>query len=112
MDSILNSVKKVLGIEQSYTNFDEDIIMHINSAFFILNQLGVGPEEPFFIKDDKSKWTDFIGGKELELVRSYIYLRVRLLFDPPTNSFAVDAIRKQMEEFEWRLTVGAENNEV
>lgn len=112
MDSILTSVKKVLGIESSYTHFDEDIIIHINSAFFILNQLGVGSEEPFTIEDESATWRDFVSGKELELVRSYVYLRVRLLFDPPTNSFAVDAIKKQIEEFEWRLEVGAENNKV
>ena len=83
MDSILTSVKKKLGIQEDYTHFDEDIIMDINSTFLILNQLGVGPEEPFTIEDDVAEWSDFIDNGKIDLVRSYVYLRVRLLFDPP-----------------------------
>ena len=106
MDSILNSIKKLLGVSQDYDVFDQDIIMHINSAFMILQQLGAGPKTPFMITDAEDKWTDFLGtGKGLELIKSYIYMRVRLMFDPPTTSFALDAINKQIQEFEWRINI-------
>lgn len=108
MDSILTSVKKKLGILEDYTHFDEEIIMDINSSFFILNTLGVGPEEPFKISDSSAVWTDFIDDGRIELVKSYIPLRVRLLFDPPSNSFLVESINKQINEFEFRMLVDAE----
>lgn len=111
MESILTSIKKLLGIQEDYEQFDPEIIVHINSAFSILHQLGVGPQdEQFFITDDKSKWNEFLTDeKEIKLVESYIYLRVRLLFDPPANSFLVNAIEKQIEEFEFRQLVMAED---
>ena len=108
MDSILQSVKKKLGILPDYRHFDEEIIMDINSAFFILNQLGVGPEEPFTIEDETSEWDDFMETGKIELVKSYIPLRVRLLFDPPTTAYLEDSINKQISEFEFRLQCEAE----
>lgn len=106
--SVLNTIKKALGIDQSYDVFDVDIIMHINSTFMTLNQIGVGPEEGFSIEDDSATWQDFLGIEEsnkLLAVKSYMYLKVRLLFDPPTTSFAIDAMKKNAEEYEWRLNV-------
>lgn len=107
MNSILTSIKKLLGIDESYTVFDQDIIMHINSAFFILFQLGVGkdPSSPFSISDETQEWTDFIDAGQVDLVKSYIYLKVRLLFDPPQNSALLTAIKEQIAEFEWRANV-------
>ena len=108
--SILISTKKVLGIAESYTAFDLDIITHINAAFSILNQLGVGPQEGFMIEDDGYMWGDFlIPITQLNLVKTYVYLKVRLLFDPPTTSFLIEATTKQIEEYEWRLNVFREN---
>lgn len=105
-DSILDSVKKMLGIASDYTEFDVDIILHINSVFSTLNQLAVGPETGFIIEDKNAKWSDFIGeDPALSSVKSYVYLRVRLLFDPPTTSFAIESFKSQIQELEWRLNV-------
>ena len=109
MDSILTSVKKMLGIPEEYEQFDMDIIMHINSVFMILTQLGVGPEEGFTISNKSDKWSDFIGeGKLVELVKSYIYLKVRLIFDPPQSSSIIEAMNRQISEFEWRINVAVD----
>jgi hypothetical protein len=109
MDSILDSIKKPLGLPLDDDAFDTDVIMHINSIFFNLNQLGVGPTDCFSIQDKTSLWSDFLGdAKNLEAVKTYIYLKVRLLFDPPTSSFVVDSITKQITEYEWRLNVQVE----
>lgn len=106
MDSILISVKKQLGIVEDYEHFDPDIIVHINSVFSILNQLGVGPPEGFSISDETSVWTDFIGDSlKLELVKTYVYLKVRLIFDPPTSSAVMDAFKQNIAELEWRISV-------
>jgi len=106
MDSILVSIKKLLGIEATYTQFDLDIVMYINSAFTNLLQLGVGPVGGFSIIDDTAKWSDFIGiRKDIELVKTYVYLKVRLMFDPPHTGYLVDAVNKQISESEWRLQV-------
>jgi hypothetical protein len=102
IDSILLSIKKLLGLDEDYTVFDSDIIIHINSAFTILYQLGVGPSEGFRIIDDTAEWSDFFG-LDIELVKTYIYLKVRLIFDPPQSSFLIEAYNKQIAEFEWRL---------
>ena len=108
-DSILNSVKKILGIEESYTVFDVDIIIHINTVLNILNQLGIGPDEGFMITGETETWGDFIGNDILlNDVKTYIYLRVRLIFDPPTTSFAIEALTKQYQELEWRMNVKRE----
>lgn len=112
MESILISIKKLLGIAADYTNFDADIIMHINTVFMVLNQLGVGPEEGFIIEDDLAVWEDFIQGKKkIEAVKTFTYLKVRLLFDPPASSAAIEAINRQASEYEWRLNVQAEKDE-
>ena len=109
MENILDSIKKLLGIDESDLNFDQELIMHINSVFMVLNQLGIGPVGGFKISSNEEAWTDFVGTRlDLESVKSYIYLKVRLLFDPPQNSFLVGSIEKQIEEQEWRLQVQAE----
>jgi len=110
-DSILDGTKKALGIGYEYVEFDPDIIMHINSVFSTLQQLGVGEdhENSFMILDNTSTWTEFIGTeKNVNAVKSYMYLRVRLLFDPPATSFAQDSMQKQAQELEWRLNVQME----
>ena len=109
MDNILSSIKKLLGIPTEETAFDSDIIMHINSVFMILNQLGIGPSDGFTISDDYPLWSDFIpDGQNLELVKSYMYMKVRLMFDPPSSSAVLSAMEKSISEFEWRLNVQAE----
>ena len=109
MENILDSIKKLLGIDEMDLNFDQELIMHINSVFMVLNQLGVGPVGGFKISSNEEVWTDFVGTRlDLESVKSYIYLKVRLLFDPPQNSFLVGSIEKQIEEQEWRLQVQVE----
>lgn len=107
--SILNSVKKVCGLPPEYDVFDEDIIMHTNSVFAVLGQLGVGPVEGFAIEDDSAEWSDFLGDVTLlNSVKTYVQLRVRMLFDPPTTSFAIGAMQEQIREFEWRINVHRE----
>ena len=109
MENILGSIKKLLGIDEADLNFDQELIIHINSVFMVLNQLGVGPVGGFKISSNEEVWTDFVGTRlDLESVKSYIYLKVRLLFDPPQNSFLVGSIEKQIEEQEWRLQVQVE----
>ena len=102
--SILTSIKKLLGIAEEDTSFDQDIIMHINTVFAILAQLGVGPANGFSIEDDGAIWSDYLGNvTNLELVKSYIYMKVRSMFDPPTSSILVDAMNKNISELEWRI---------
>jgi hypothetical protein len=110
--SILNSTKKILGIAEDYTAFDLDIITHINTAFSTLTQLGVGPSAGFMIEDDTAVWGDFIiDNTEYNSVKSYVFLRVRLLFDPPTTSYLINAYQEQIRELEWRLNVRREETE-
>lgn len=107
--SILDSVKKTLGIDPAYTAFDIDIILHINSVFATLQQLGVGPVGGFLISDSDSKWQEFTNSSaHLNSVKSYMYAKVRLLFDPPATSFGQDALKEVAKEYEWRLNVAAE----
>lgn len=109
MDSILNSIKKILGIAPDYTEFDVDIIMHINSTFSTLNQLGIGPVEGFMIEDDDATWDDFLlGDSRLNSVKTCVGLKVRLVFDPPATSFGITAMENQIKEHEWRLNVARE----
>lgn len=106
MESILTSIKKLLGISEEYTEFDPDIIMCINTAITNLTEIGVGPSEGFFIEDETTTWTDFIPEstlQKIEAVKSYIHLNVKLLFDPPISSAHIDSINKQLEKIEWRL---------
>lgn len=109
-ESILTSIKKLLGIEADYDHFDADLVMHINSVLSILTQLGVGPTNGFSITGDTEEWSDFIinDPNNFSLVKSYIYLKVKLLFDPPLSSAAMDSINRQISEFEWRLSVAAD----
>lgn len=114
MDSILTSVKKMLGIDASYDHFDTDLIMHINTVISILTQLGVGPAGGYAITGSEDTWTDWIGNNtSLLSVTSYIYLKVRLLFDPPTNSSLIESYNRLISELEWRIKIGSEeiNNE-
>ena len=106
MDSILTSIKKLLGIAEGYEHFDADLIMHINSVLTILTQIGVGPSEGFYITDKSNTWNEFIPEEyNLELIKSYVYLKVRLLFDPPQSSSVMDATNRMIEELEWRINV-------
>lgn len=109
MDSILTSVKKMLGIAEEYEHFDPDIIMHINSVFMILTQLGVGPSNGFSIHDKNTTWIDFIKNtKNIEAVKSYMYMKVRMMFDPPASSSVAEAMNRSISELEWRLNVEVE----
>ena len=111
MDSILTSIKKMLGITEDYTHFDTDIVIHINSVFSILTQLGVGPPEGFYIQDNTRICYEYISDpNKIEMVKSYMYLKVRLLFDPPSSSSVIEAFNKQISEFEWRLNVAVETS--
>lgn len=107
--SILTSTKKILGIAEDYTVWDLDIITHINTAFSTLTQLGVGPSNGFMIEDAEATWADFIADDlQFNSVKSYVFLRVRQLFDPPTTSYLISAYDKQITELEWRLNVHRE----
>lgn len=109
MESILVSIKKMLGITEEYEHFDTDLIIHINSVFMILTQLGVGPEKGFAIHGKEEVWTDFMTeNAKTELVKSYMYLKVKLLFDPPLGSAVIDAMNRQIDEFVWRLNVAVD----
>ena len=106
-NSILTSIKKLLGITESCTDFDTDIIMHINTVLMTLNQLGVGTEG-FQIEDKNAVWSEFIDPNKLAATKSYVHLRVKLLFDPPLNSAIIEAIKESIKELEWRLNVRVE----
>lgn len=110
--SILTSTKKVLGLDDAYVAFDEDVIMHINTAFSILNQLGIGPVDGYQITDKTPTWDAFFGTNlKYNGIKTYVYLRVRLLFDPPQTGYLVDAMKAQILELEWRLNVVRETTE-
>ena len=110
--SILDSIKKLLGIPSEATEFDTDILIHINSVFSILTQLGVGPSSGFSIEDSSAEWSDFIGDdSRLSDVKSFVYLKSRLLFDPPASSSAMDAMNRMASELEWRINVSVDPKE-
>ena len=111
MDSILTSIKKLLGITAEYKQFDPDLIIHINSVFLILKQLGIGPEQGFSISGEYENWNQFLpeGSTNFEAVKSYVYIKVKLLFDPPTSSAVMEAMNRIASEYEWRLNVEAES---
>lgn len=109
MDSILTSTKKLLNILEDCEHFDPDIIMHINSVFMILNQLGVGPDEGFSIEDSSTLWSDYLpNGPLVNAVKSYMGLKVRLLFDPPSSSVLMESHNRLINELEWRMRALAE----
>ena len=113
MESILTSIKKMLGIPEEYDHFDPDLIMHINSVLSILTQIGVGPSEGFRIEDDLATWEDFLDDDtDYEAVKSYVHLRVKLLFDTSTLSSAViESMNRMIGELEWRLNAIAESKQ-
>lgn len=113
MESILTSIKKMLGIPEEYDHFDPDLIMHINSVLSILTQIGVGPSEGFRIEDDLATWEDFLDDDtDYEAVKSYVHLRVKLLFDTSTLSSAViESMNRMISELEWRLNAIAESKQ-
>lgn len=109
-DSILNSIKKLLGIAADYTHFDTDIIIHINTIFMTLNQLGVGPSEGFRIEDSLATWDEYIEDDDnLDAVKTYMYLKVKLIFDPPLNASVQETMKQSIKECEWRLNIQAES---
>lgn len=111
-DSILDTIKQLLGIEAEDTAFDTDVIVHINSALMTLNQLGVGPSAAFSIQDKDDIWEDFLEkSTDLEAVKTYIYLKVRTVFDPPSSSAVLEAMNRSISELEWRLNVQVEKND-
>lgn len=110
MESILTSIKKLLGIAEDDMSFDPDIIMHINSVFMVLRQLGVGPPEGFSIEGEDAVWSDFVSSNTLiESIKTYMYMKVRLIFDPPTSTAMIDSMKRLIDEFEWRLNVAVES---
>ena len=113
MDSILTSVKKMLGIAEEYDHFDADLIMHINSVLTILGQLGVGPDEGFFIEDDEAEWTDFMPDmSNLQFIKTYVYQKVKLLFDPPQSASAIEALNRSISELEWRINAQVDSGKL
>lgn len=110
MESILTSIKLLLGITEDYEAFDQQIIAHINSVFMILTQLGVGPPDGFMITSKVDTWNEFISDeKKMQLVKSYMHLKVKMLFDPPSSSAVIDSTNRMINEFEWRLNSQAES---
>lgn len=110
-ESILTSIKKLLGIVEDYTIFDTDIIIHINSAFTRLKQLGVGPSEGFRIIDKSETWDEFVDDEDyLDSVKTYIYLKVKIIFDPPLNASVMEAYKQEIKELEWNLNVDGDTN--
>ena len=107
-DSILENVKGMIGLIED-TSFDRDIVLHINSVLMILNQMGVGPQDNFIIKGSDETWSDFIPEtQDIEAVKTYLYLKVKMVFDPPISSIVKDAMSQAISELEWRLNFNAE----
>ena len=106
MESILTSIKKLLGIAEHDSSFDTDVIMHINTVFMILGQVGVGPEGGFSIENSSAEWTDFIEDtSKVEGMKTYVYLKVKEVFDPPTNLAILNNMKELARELEWRLNI-------
>lgn len=111
-EKILESIKKVLNIPSDYAAFDQDVLMHTNSVFSTLHQLGVGPDEGYMVEDVEATWDTFLGDDpRLNNIKTYIYLRVRMLFDPPATGFHTTAMREQIQELEWRINAHREDTE-
>ena len=109
MDSILESIKKLLGIPKEYTAFDVDVIMHINTAFAILNQLGLGPEGGYGIEGYDDAWDDYIVSYNMSMIKTFIYLKVRLAFDPPSSTALIESMQRTLDELTWRLELEGQN---
>lgn len=113
MESILTSIKKLLGIEENCEHFDTDIIIHINSVFINLTQIGVGPPDGFRITDKTTTWDEFIkDGQNLDSIKTYVYLKVKLIFDPPMSSIVIESINRLISELEWRLNISVESDSI
>lgn len=111
MGSILTTIKKMLGITEDYKHFDSDIIVHINAALMTLNQLGVGPKKPALITSELETWSGiFENLADIEAVKTFVYIKVRVIFDPPSSSYVLDALNRQADELAFRLNVQVENN--
>lgn len=111
-ESILTSIKKVLGIAEDYTYFDSDLIIHINSVLSILTQLGVGPKTGFSIQDSNPTWGDLLGSDgRLDMVKTYVHLRAKLLFDPPQNASLAGLLQGEAKEYEWRIMIAADQKD-
>lgn len=111
MDSILTSIKKLLGITEEYEHFDQDLIIHINTVFMILHQMGVGPKKPFSIENKEATWSDFIGDVEnIESVKTYVYLKVKTMFDQSQSSVVSESYDRLIQELEWRLNVAYDHS--
>ena len=112
-DSVLTTVKKLLGIMEDYEHFDTDILFHINTVLMILNQLGVGPPNGMFVTDKSTTWRDITDGKtDLGCLQSYVFLRVKLIFDPPLTSSVIESMNRVISELEWRLNITVDTGEV
>ena len=109
MDSILESIKKLLGIPKEYTAFDADVIMHINTAFAILNQLGLGPKNGYGIEGYDEVWDEYIESYNMAMIKTFIYLNVRLAFDPPTSTALIESMKRTLDELTWRLELEGQN---
>ena len=112
MESILDTIKKLIGVDVSDDSFDPDIIIDINSAIFTLSQMGIGPKNGFIVIDRTQKWSDYINSSTISLegIKSYIHLQTKIVFDQPTNSTVIDSIRRKIQELEWRLMLAVETN--
>ena len=112
MDSILNTIKKLLGIDADDDSFDVDITIGINAAIFNLSQMGVGPNNSFILTSVDQKWSDYMGTNvvNLESIKKYLYLKTKMVFDPPTNSTVIESINNTLKEIEWRMMLAVETN--
>lgn len=104
-ESIMLTVKKACGLQPEYEAFDEEMIMDINSVFFILYQRGIGSDSIFSISDDTSKWSDFMDDDRVAIIAPYVGYKVRLMFDPPQNSTTNESLKDKVNELEWRLSI-------
>lgn len=110
MDSVLTSIKKLLGITEEYDQFDQDLIIHINAVLMVLTQIGVGPSNGMIIKDSSTTWNDILSDtSNIEAVKTYVYLKVKMIFDPPSSSSVADAMNRSINEYEWRLNINADS---
>lgn len=110
MDSVLTSIKKLLGITEEYDQFDQDLIIHINAVLMVLTQIGVGPSTGMIINDSSTTWNDILSDtSNIEAVKTYVYLKVKMIFDPPSSSSVADAMNRSINEYEWRLNINADS---
>ena len=112
MDSILTTIKKLLGIDEEDISFDTDITIHINTVIPALSQMGIGPRNGFIVSSKAEKWSDYITSNDinLESIKTYIYIKVKLIFDPPANSTTIEAFKSNTAELEWRMMLAVETN--